>query len=301
MRACSSWMWVVAVAALCMGSIANAGEAGDMTGYFPDFNEWKKDGAPQTYTPENLFEYIDGAADVYLSYEFEALGTLNYDRGEKQSVTIDIYRHRDLRNAFGIYSQEKPLTGSFIPIGTQGYYDKGVLNFFQGPYYVKLMGFYLEDQDERTLKTMAKAVAKRIGGEAGFPAALQCFPSEKKIPNSERFLARDVFGHGFLHSAYTADYQIGDASVRVFLFEGDDGTDTQKMLDAYLQIAGKSGLGPDEKGIFRFTDPRRSSGEAVHLRKQGRYMWGLYTNDDATADSFVEALGKNLGEHGLIN
>ena len=290
----------VVVIAFCLLPSSAAPAAGDTAAFFPDMDGWRKDGGPESYVPENLYEYINGAADVYLSYEFEELATLAYDGGGKRSLSIDIYRHADLRNAFGIYSQEKPRAGEFLPIGTEGYYEKGVLNFFHDRYYVKLIGVYLEEEDEEILKAVAGEVAERLGGQRAFPGALECFPVEGKLPGSERFLAQDVLGHGFLHSAYTADYDLDGSATRVFLFEARDDTDAADMFDKYLELARASGPVIVDGGTCRFSDPRRSSAERFNLRRAGRYLWGLSANDADTADRFLDAIEESLTSRGLI-
>ena len=40
---------------------------------FPEIPGWKQSGEIQTFTPKTLYEYINGAADLYLSYDFEEL------------------------------------------------------------------------------------------------------------------------------------------------------------------------------------------------------------------------------------
>ena len=166
-------LFVCIILSVCLFPHAGvAGDAGDMKGLFPDLDGWSRDGEPESYFPESLFEYINGAADVYLSYEFEELATLSYDSGEKSSLTIDIYRHGDLRNAFGIYSQEKSRSADFVSIGTEGYHDEGVLNFFHGPYYVKIMGFYLGENDKPLLTSVAQKIAGKLEGDPRFPEAL---------------------------------------------------------------------------------------------------------------------------------
>ena len=48
----------------------------DIAGIFPGFEDWTKKGKPDLYTPDNLFEYINGAAEVFLSYDFVKLATV---------------------------------------------------------------------------------------------------------------------------------------------------------------------------------------------------------------------------------
>ena len=281
---------------------AAAGEPAEMASFFPDIEGWTRDGDPESFYPESLFEYINGAADVYLSYEFVELAMLSYDGEEKSSLTVDIYKHRDIRNAFGIYSQEKSPSADFVEIGTEGYYDTGVLNFFHGPYYVKIMGFYLGDDDKALLTKVAEGIAGKLDGEARFPEALVCFPAEGRIPHSERYLARDVLGYGFLHSAYAADYNMGDAERRVFIFEAADEADARKMLNAYFELAGKKTSEVTVKeGYYRFVDPRRTSSGPLTLRHSGRYFWGLFSKDELAAEAVVDAIGANLAKAELID
>ena len=34
---------------------------------FPEMDGWKQDGKPQVFSPKTLYEYINGAADLYLT------------------------------------------------------------------------------------------------------------------------------------------------------------------------------------------------------------------------------------------
>jgi hypothetical protein len=39
----------------------------------PEVTGWKKSGEVQTFTPKTLYEYINGAADLYIMYDFQEL------------------------------------------------------------------------------------------------------------------------------------------------------------------------------------------------------------------------------------
>ncbi|MEJ2719816.1 MAG: hypothetical protein P8181_01565 [bacterium] len=292
-------------AAVCLftGAVwaADSTEPVDFEKVFPTLEGWTPDGKPQIFYPETLFEYIDGAAEVYLSYDFEALGALTYDKGEKQNLTIDIYRHKDLRDAFGIYSAEKPTATDFLLIGTQGYYAKGILNFFKGPYSVKVAGYYLGDEDETLLTSIANEVAARLHGETGFPKLLSCFPEEGRILNSEKYIAKYFLGHGFLHSAFTASYELDDNSFDVFIIEAADSGGARDMLDKYLELVKSKGGQPDVfNDTYRFVDPRRESAGPANLRVRNRYIWGLFTDNEKIAANMLARVEDNLTEAGRI-
>ena len=61
---------------------------------FPDVTGWKRSAKIQTFSPKTLFEYIDGAADLYLTYDFEELKVAEYQNEKKASVTVDVYFHK---------------------------------------------------------------------------------------------------------------------------------------------------------------------------------------------------------------
>ena len=96
---------------------------------FPEVTGWKQSGEIQTFLPKTLFEYINGAADLYLSYDFEELKVAEYLNEKKASVIVDVYRHKTPTHAFGIYSQERLPNTSFLDIGVQGYVEENLLNF----------------------------------------------------------------------------------------------------------------------------------------------------------------------------
>ena len=62
--------------------------------------------AASFYEPDNLYEYIDGGADVFLLYDFQRLLHQNFKAG-KGEITADIYDMGKAENAFGIYSAER--------------------------------------------------------------------------------------------------------------------------------------------------------------------------------------------------
>ncbi len=89
---------------------------------FPEVTGWKRSAEIQTFSPKTLFEYIDGAADLYLTYDFEELKVAEYQNEKKASVTVDVYFHKTPTNAFGIYSQERLPNANFINSWGSGIY-----------------------------------------------------------------------------------------------------------------------------------------------------------------------------------
>jgi len=291
---------IMCIGWLCAGPSLHAGEI-QLTTIFPDMDGWTKKGNPAVYTPDNLFEYIDGAAEVFLSYDFQQLATLTDENTQKSSIAVDVYRHSNTRNGFGIYTQEKPTEGNFLDIGTQGYYEKGVLNFLKGPYYVKIAGFDLGDKDREVLTSTARAISENLGDAVNFPPVVSCFPGEGKKSNSEKYINLDFLGHTFLHSAFIADYVRNGQDYQLFILETGDPAAGDEVIAKYNEFLQKKGMKMEEiNGIYRFQDPYYQSKGAMNLKKNKKYLWGLFCADSAAAKVFIEQVEENLKKNGLI-
>jgi len=55
------------------------GTGSGMEALFPQLDGWVQKGDPAVYTPGNLYEYIDGAADVFLGCGFVKLAALSFE------------------------------------------------------------------------------------------------------------------------------------------------------------------------------------------------------------------------------
>lgn len=200
-------------------------------------------GTPQTYFPETLFEYIDGAAEIYLSYDFKELIVAEYKKsGSSDSVAVEIYDMGNHKNSFGIYSAERYPDNEFLSLGTQGYVEEGTLNFLVGRYYVKLLCFDCGDRRDKWLRDFSEGIVNRVENKGGFPAYLKAFPQEGLIPNTEKFILRNVMGYKFLHNGYFVSYKMKELSFDCFLIEGENIDETADILKKYLEAKGSASV-----------------------------------------------------------
>ena len=105
---------------------------------FPEIKGWNFTEENEVFDANNLWDVIDGAADLFLEYSFVDLQIGRYISDGGIEVKVEIYRHNNPLNAFGIYSQERNPEYHFIQVGTQGYIEESVLNFLDGVFYIKL-------------------------------------------------------------------------------------------------------------------------------------------------------------------
>ena len=260
----------------------------------PDVSSWSPSEESQTYFPENLFEYINGAAEIYLSYDFQELIVAQYqEQGTEGALAVEIYDMGTPSHSFGIYSAERYPENPFLAIGVQGYLEEGSLNFLAGRFYVKLLCFDCGDDSDGALKGFAKDIVTRVGGEGGgFPALLGAFPEEGLVANTEKYILNNVMGYAFLHSGYVASYELDGQSFDCFVIEGKDEDDARTMLDKYLEAKGKTSI--TQLGAYVIKDRYYHN---IYVVRTGRYLCGVMKIKDGfekTGERFLASLLKKL-------
>ena len=258
---------------------------------FPEVKGWGQSGELQTYIPGTLFEYINGAADLYLAYDFQELKVAEYQNDEKASVTVDIYQHGTPIQAFGIYSEERLPSATFMDVGVEGYIEKNILNFLTGSYYVKISGYNTGARDQEILLTFAKKIAENLGEKGTLPEILTAFPPEGKMKNSERFISKKFLGYSFLHSAFTADYDLSGRNFKLFIIQGEDQRECKDMIQKYLEQTAKTDKSIEE-GRYTISDPHHGE---IDLTWRGAYLWGtLNLSDFDLRSKYLKLLEEGL-------
>jgi len=153
---------------------------------FPEIKGWKPISEMMTFNPENLYEYINGAADQFLDYGFHVLKSRDFVKDDL-TVTIDIYDMGSQINAYGMYKIERPGDNEGLKFGTEAIVSPPYqCLILKGSYYVKINA-YEGEINESNGKELLKSIANAIKGEIEFPDALKWLPSQNKISGSEGY------------------------------------------------------------------------------------------------------------------
>jgi hypothetical protein len=268
-----------------------------LAGLLPKPAEWTMTEAVQRFLPDSLFEYINGAAESYIGYDFRELVVGQYKTKDgPATATIEIYDMGSPRNAFGIYGSERYSESRFEPIGVQGYLEDGTLNFLAGRYYVKLLCFEGGEATDGHLRRFAAEILKSVKDVGGFPAELAAFPREGLVANTEKYIRADVLGFKFLSNGFLAAYKSGGQEFEAFIIEGRSAENAAGMLDQVVERLSKAGgAAPvrSESGV-RLKDPYLAN---VLIAQTGRFLCGaikIKDGGEAAGEACVAALLRAL-------
>jgi hypothetical protein len=204
---------------------------------FPALTGFKLKTDYPVFTPDDLYDYIDGAADNYLAYGFADLHIGEFRKG-KEVIKAEIYRHSNHTMAFGIYSSERSPSFRFMNLGAQGYIVDGAINFFKGNYYVKIKTHSKKEKTLQSSETLALKISQMLEGETIMPEMVGQFPSEGKKINEETYINESALGHSFLNKAFKASYTVGPDNFSIFIIQPGSIENTLKTVTSYLQSSG---------------------------------------------------------------
>ncbi len=226
--------------------------------------------AASFYGPDNLYEYMDGGADIFVLYGVHLLLHLDL-RAKAADISVDVFDMGSPDTAFGMYAAERSPDSHFLTIGAEGYQYEGMLNFLQDRYYVKLLGF--GDGADKVLETIARTLSARIGTNPAFPTLLSKLPAANRKPHSEQYMPTDPLGHPFLGPAYMIAYATGDQESKLLVTLARDATDAQqrlKQLEQHFTKTGRCEPAPEfGAGAIRASNSFEGT---VIAQTKGRYL-----------------------------
>lgn len=255
---------------------------------FPEIPGWKMKEDSRVYNSGDLWELINGAADIFLSYYFEDLHIAEYTNKD-QIIRVELYKHKTLEDTYGIYSAERMPDYPQVSIGSQGYKSQGVLNFMAGNYYVKVMSAGVTEAEEKIIALVAGKVDAKLSQPVGLPKEIDFFPEEGKVYLSDNYIAQNFLGYSFLRTAFSARYD-KPVEFQLFLIKSTP-EEIKKMLARYVEMM-KEDKVQQKEGLYLVNDLFNGM---VFLKQKGDYLVGVVsTNSEETAMNYIEKVISKL-------
>jgi hypothetical protein len=170
---------------------------------------WSQTGPARAYESENLFEYMDGNAEGYLSYGFLKMRGITCQKGDVTFV-IDLSDFGDADSAYGMFTSNVDGRQPTVKIGINGQIVPRRALFAKGQYFFEI-GANPEGDHTPALKQWLTAMEQAIPGSTTLPPALGWFPTEQR--QNLRLVPASVLGMRVLKRGYAAQYDYGKAFV----------------------------------------------------------------------------------------
>jgi len=256
-----------AVVALTMASAAAAAEVADCH----LVSGWEQQGTARHFTPDNLYEYLDGSAEGYILYGFVQMQGVTCHSG-RDSISIDVFEMNDADAAYGVFTANLDPRAPIEKLGMGGQILPRRALFCKDKYYLELA---VSDEKDRSapLRAFVLEAERRMAGRSTPPAALSWFPDAKLA--SVRLIPESVLGLRLLKRGFVAHYEQGQA----FVVMEDSPGSAAAVMSQLRKRFGEAGT-PAQVADEAFQADDQYLGGLCMFRK-GRYLGGFANMPDA--------------------
>ncbi len=146
---------------------------------------WRQTGRDRVYGPDNLYDYIDGGAELYRSYGFRGMIGRTYGRDNQPEIVVDIFDMDSSANAFGVFTHSRESVSADFGQGSG--HDPGYLLFWRDRYLVSILANPETETSRPVLPALASAISQAIGRDGPLPAILDRLPPDDLVEASIRY------------------------------------------------------------------------------------------------------------------
>jgi hypothetical protein len=133
---------------------------------------WTGPDSPQIVTAENIFDYMDGAGEMYLAYHFDYLEIYEYRAQNQPEILVELYFMKASDDAFGLLSldwggepvklnpafqEEYGSDGSQWP---RALYGEGLLRIWSDNIYARVMATRETSESKMAVLTLGRLITK---------------------------------------------------------------------------------------------------------------------------------------------
>jgi hypothetical protein len=156
-------------------------------------DDWKKSSDLAVYNSDNLYTYINGGAELYISFRFINLVSQSYGNEEGEEIQIDIFDMGSSQNAYGIFSHSRETVDDFLGADIESEYSGGLLTFWKGRYYVSILAYPETDSKKLVVQKLGRRIGEQIQGPSIKPQLVNRLPEESLQPHSIKYFSHHTW------------------------------------------------------------------------------------------------------------
>ena len=265
---------------------------------------------------DNIFEYMNGAGELYLGYGFDHLDVWEYGSGQDNTILVEIYFMNTSDDAFGLLSLDwsgEPVLidktqhkGAFP---SRALYGGGLLRLWADTVYARVLTFRETESSKAAVISIGRHISKdrELTPE---PALMHGFP--ESVPGNWK-LRRDRMGyfrsHLVLNSLYYLSHQnifdLGPTVEAVTApFERTPGQGDKVRIQALMinYATARQALGGLERFHDAYLDDFHNENLSKENRGQMQYFriedgWLAYVLNDTCLTVVFECPDQSIASH----
>ncbi len=260
-------------------------EARDIRELLPgDLSGWRISGETKLYTPASLYDYIDGGAELYISYGMKEVVSCIYEREGTGEIRVEIFDMARAEDAFGVFSHTRTTDEKEFGQGSQ--YFTGAQVFWKDHYYVAITANDENDEIIKAIRLLAARIDQKIESHGALPAMLEMLPEENLVKDGYIFFHHYIWLNSYYYISDDNLLNIDNTTKAVLAKYGDKDQRYYLLLVEYanndLAIAAHRNL---LEAIFNNKDTimKLENEGWMGTRTQGNYLVATFNAPSAGA------------------
>jgi len=243
---------------LSMIPLSDAGPLEDLQRALPKkVMTWNQAEGDQLFDPQTIFDYLNGAGEVYRAYNMQRCLSRRYVSDQGPALILDLFEMASSYDAFGVFTHDSD--GEKLPIGQGAVYRSGWLGFWKDRFFVSLYAEEETDSAKEALRALAGKTASLIKKEGPKPQMLSRLPKKGLQVRSIRFFhdhpvlnlhyfvsTENILRLGRQTEVVLAAYQRKEGTAQVFLGKYPD---AEKAGEAHSSFLKHYLTNPDPSGM----------------------------------------------------
>lgn len=155
----------------------------DMNELIPEkILDWTAADEFETYDRESIFDYINGAGEVYRQYDFRQLLVKRLKKTNHPPITVELFDMGSSGDAFGVFSHSRE--GEDAGIGQGSEFRGGLLCFWKSRFFICIYAEKRTDETDNAVLELARNIERKIRQFGPPPGLLSYLPEEGLIYSS---------------------------------------------------------------------------------------------------------------------
>ena len=125
-------------------------------------NGWKAVGPRQIFRGNDLFVYMNGGAEKYLSHGFKQILIQKYRSRNNTTITLELFEMENNRGARKLYDLITGDAGRQVPMGDEALLEEYYLNFRKGNFLATVTGNNSEQETIDGLLAIGQGVNEQL-------------------------------------------------------------------------------------------------------------------------------------------
>ncbi|MBM4140968.1 MAG: hypothetical protein FJ242_05670 [Nitrospira sp.] len=152
-----------------------------------EIHGWKAHGKAKLYDRETIYDYMDGAGEIYLTYGFKKLIVKRYEKSSGPEIIVEVFDMGSPEDAFGIFSHGQGRETKSAGIGQDSEYKGGLLCFWKNKFFICIRGERETPQVKKAVLALGRLISKAIEAKGEKPELLKYLPENELLEKDLRY------------------------------------------------------------------------------------------------------------------